>query len=84
MIMGERQLRSRSLATVAEAVPQEPELCHDNRELASNSFEMETLNNHEGEVQVDVQIDCEVGQSCEIRVTNLMYQITILLCCQGK
>jgi hypothetical protein len=65
MIMGERQLRSRSLATVAVAAPQEPELCHDNRELANNSVEMETMNNHESEIQVDVQIDCEAGQSCD-------------------
>jgi SMC interacting uncharacterized protein involved in chromosome segregation len=63
--MGERHLRSRSLATIAEAAPQEPESCHDNRELASNSAEMETLSNHESDVQVDVQIDCEVGQSCD-------------------
>jgi hypothetical protein len=59
---GRKQLRS-SLATVVEAAPQEPELCHGNRELASNSVEIETLNNHESEGQVDVQIDCEVGQS---------------------
>jgi hypothetical protein len=45
--MGERQLRSRSLATVLEAAPQDSESCHDNRELVCNIAEIETLGNKE-------------------------------------
>jgi len=37
--MGERQLRSRSMAT-AEAAPRDSESCHDIRELVCNTAEI--------------------------------------------
>ena len=37
--MGERQLRSRSMATGVEAAPRDSESCHDSRELGYNVAE---------------------------------------------
>jgi len=68
--MGERQLRSRSMATVVEAVPQDSESCHDSRELVCNIAEIETLGNKESNSQIEVQIYCEEEQSPDNHVNN--------------
>ena len=54
--MGERQLRSRSMATGVEAAPRDSESCHDSRELGYNVAENETLGNKESNAQIDIQI----------------------------
>jgi len=50
--VGERQLRSRSMATVVEAAPRDSESCHDSRELVFNIAKIETLGNKESNSQI--------------------------------
>jgi Rad3-related DNA helicase len=68
--MGERQLRSRSLATVVEAAPQDSESCQDNREVVGNIAEIETVGNKEINAQIEVQIGCEEQQSLDNQCKN--------------
>jgi hypothetical protein len=67
--MGERQLRSRSMATAVEAAPRDSESCHDSRELVCN---------------IEVQIGCEEEQSPDNRLKSLRIQMTILLYFQSS
>jgi hypothetical protein len=68
--MGERQLRSRSMAKVVETAPRDSESCHDIRELVCNTAETETLGNKESNAQIEVQIGCEKEQSFDNQVNN--------------
>jgi hypothetical protein len=43
LTMGERQLRSRYMATGIEAAPRDSESCNEKRELVCNIAEIETL-----------------------------------------
>jgi len=68
--MGERQLRSRSMATGVEAAPRDSESCHKSRELGYNIAENETLGNKESNAQIDIQIDGEEEQSPDNQFNN--------------
>ena len=68
--MGERQLRSRSMAIGVEAAPRDSESCHDSRELEYNVAENETLGKKESNAQIDIQIDGEEEQSTDNQVNN--------------
>ena len=68
--MAERQLRSRSMATGAEAAPRDSESCHDSRELGHNVAENETLGNKQSSAEIDKQIDGEEEQSPDNQVNN--------------
>jgi hypothetical protein len=57
--MGERQLRSRTMATGAEAAPRDSESCRDSRELVCNIAESETLGNKRSNAQIEVRIGGE-------------------------
>jgi hypothetical protein len=57
--MGERLLRSRSVATGPEAAPRDSESCHDSRELVCNIAGIDTLGNTESNAQIEVQIGGE-------------------------
>jgi hypothetical protein len=68
--MGERQLRSRSMATEVEAAPRDLESCHDSRELVCNIAESETLGNKGSNTKIEVQIGGEEEQSSDNLVNN--------------
>jgi hypothetical protein len=68
--MGERQLRSRTMATGAEAAPRDSESSHDRRELVCNIAEGETLENIRSNAQIEVQIGGEEEQSPDNHVNN--------------
>jgi len=68
--MGERQLRSRSIATVVEAAPRDAESYCDSRELGYNVAEHETLGNKESKAQIEIQIGYEEQQSPDNQVNN--------------
>ena len=68
--MGERQLRSRSMAIGVEAAPRDAESCLDSREIVCNVAEFETLGNSGSNAQIEVQIDGEEEQSPENHVNN--------------
>ena len=68
--MGEKRLRSRSMATVLEASPRDSESCHDSMELVRNIAEIETLGNKESNAQIEVQIGCEEEHSLDNQVNN--------------
>jgi len=68
--MGERQLRSRSMAMGAEAAPRDTESCHDSRELVCNVAEFETPVNEGSNAQIEVRIDGEEEQSPDNQVNN--------------
>jgi hypothetical protein len=82
--MGERQLRSRSMATRVEAAPQDSESCHCSMELGYNDAEIETLGNKESNTQIEVQIGDEEECQLTIRLTNLRGQMTVLQCLQSS
>jgi hypothetical protein len=52
--MGERQLRSRSLATVAEATLRHSESYHGSTELECDVAENETPGNKENNAQIEI------------------------------
>jgi hypothetical protein len=68
--MGERQLRSRSLATGVEIAQRDSESYHDSRELDCNVAENESLGNKEINTQIEVQINSEEEQSPDDQVNN--------------
>jgi len=68
--MGERQLRSRSMAPGVEAAPRDTESCHDSRELVCNVAEFETPGNEGSNAQNEVRIDGEEEQSPDNQVNN--------------
>jgi hypothetical protein len=70
LTMGERQLRSRTMATGVEAALQDSESCHDSRELVRNIAESETLGNKRSNTQIEVQIGGEEEQSPDNHVNN--------------
>ena len=76
--MGERQLRSRSMAIGVEAAPRDPESCHDSKELVCNIAEFETLGNKGSNAQIEVHIDVKKSSHLTIRLTTLRNQMTIL------
>jgi len=67
--MGEKQLRSRSMATLVEGPQRDSESSHDARELVCNIAEIETQGNKESNAQIEVQIGCE-EQSPDNQVNN--------------
>jgi hypothetical protein len=68
--MGERQLRSRSIATVVEAAPRDAESYNNSRELGYDVTENETLGNKESNAQIEIQIGDEEEQSPDNQVNN--------------
>ena len=69
--MGERQLRSRSMAIGVDAAPRGSESCHDSGKLGHNVAENENLGNKGSNAQIEVHIDGEEEQSPDNQVNNL-------------
>jgi hypothetical protein len=67
--MGERQLRSRSIATVVDAAQRDAEAYDDSRELGYDVTEIETLR-EKSNVQIEVQIGGEKEQAPDNQINN--------------
>jgi hypothetical protein len=68
--MGERQLRSRSMATVVKSCTARLRILPCQRELVCNIVETETLKNKGSNYQIEVQIGCEEEHSHDNHVNN--------------
>jgi hypothetical protein len=75
--MDERQLRSRSIATVVDVAPRDAKSYHDSRESGYNVAENKTLGNKESNAQIEIQIGDEEERHLTIKLTTQRNQMTM-------